>query len=123
MEDNYMYQWGDLKNSILSKLDIDEDEANTMGLLNRFLIYANEAMTQICSTVKPKRTYYEFVIDEPNTKIIMPEDFVSFGDAVPSYNSKGQKIKNRVIKLQPNMNLKDIGFKENISSEDLDFIS
>lgn len=77
-----MYQWGDLKNSILSKLDIDEDEANTMGLLNRFLIYANEAMTQICSTVKPKRTYYEFVIDEPNTKIIMPEDFVSFGDDV-----------------------------------------
>ena len=41
---------------------------------------------------------------------------------VTSYNSKGQKIKNRVIKLQPNMNLKDIGFKENISSEDLNVI-
>ena len=41
---------------------------------------------------------------------------------VTSYNSKGQKIKNRVIKLQPNINLKDIGFKENISSEDLNVI-
>lgn len=78
----YMYQWGYLKNSILSKLDMDEDEANIMGFLNRFVIYANEAMTQICSTVKPKHTYYEFEVKDYNEKITMPDDFVSFGDDV-----------------------------------------
>lgn len=82
MEDNKMYQWGYLKNSILFKLDIDEEEANTIGFLNRFFTYANEAMTQICSTVKPKRTYYEFDVTTSGTKITMPDDFVSFGDDV-----------------------------------------
>ena len=54
-----MYTWGYLKNSILAKLDLDQDEATEMKLLNRFATYANEAMTQICSSVKPNRTYYE----------------------------------------------------------------
>lgn len=77
-----MYEWGYLKNSILFKLDIDEDEAHTMGFIDRFYIYANEAMTQICSTVKPRRTYYEFEVTDYDTKITMPDDFVSFGDDV-----------------------------------------
>lgn len=77
-----MYEWGYLKNSILFKLDIDEEEADTIGFINRFFTYANEAMTQICSTVKPKRTYYEFEVTDCDTKITMPDDFVSFGDDI-----------------------------------------
>ena len=38
---------------------------------------------------------------------------------IETYNSNGKKIKNRVIMLEPNMDLKDIGFKEDISSDDL----
>ena len=53
-----MYTWGYLQNSILAKLDLDQNEATELKLLDRFTYYANEAMTQICSSVKPKRTYF-----------------------------------------------------------------
>lgn len=66
------------------------------------------------------------------TGIILPQTKIPKADElrvnnttvndVETYNSKGKKIKNRVIKLEPNMNLKDIGFKEDISSEDLNVI-
>lgn len=93
-----MYTWGELKNSIFYKLDLDptDDEANELGYASRFVAYANEAMTMICSTVKPKRTFYEFeihngkynefgeLIEEGNVlkPITMPDDFISFGDDV-----------------------------------------
>lgn len=58
-----MYTWGYLQSAALAKLDLDEydnqDEVTSINLLNRFRIYANEAMTQICSSVKPKRSFYE----------------------------------------------------------------
>lgn len=89
-----MYTWGYLKDAILSKLDLEEEEAENMNYLRRFMFYANEAMTQICSTVMPKRTFYNFeihngkydndgnLIEGPNlyTAINMPDDFISFGD-------------------------------------------
>ena len=89
-----MNTWGDLKNTILAKLDLDEAEANEMNYLERFIAYANEAMIMICSTIKPKRTFYEFeihngkydaagnLIEEPNINvdIDMPDNFISFGD-------------------------------------------
>lgn len=78
------YQWNDLKNTILAKLDLTEEEANVQNLINRFPYYANEAMTQICSSIKPKYTFIDFEITqedvgEPQT---MPKDFVSFSDDV-----------------------------------------
>ena len=89
-----MYTWGYLKDAILAKLDLEEEEAANMDLLRRFVFYANEVMTQICSSVKPKRTFYEIeihngkyndkneLVEKPNIKTIikMPADFVSFGD-------------------------------------------
>ena len=74
-----MYTWGYLKNSILAKLDLDNDEALNLNYFERFPIYANEAMTSICSTVKPKRTFYEFDANVGDL-IVMPNDFISFGD-------------------------------------------
>lgn len=58
-----MYTWGYLKNAALAKLDLDTevgtDEVTNYNFINRFHIYANEVMTQICSTIKPKRTFFE----------------------------------------------------------------
>lgn len=79
-----MYVWGDIKNAILAKLDMDENEADNLSFLTRFPIYANEVITQICSTIKPKRTFYEFEVNHTNvnTPIKMPDDFISFGDDI-----------------------------------------
>ena len=78
------YTWGYIKDVALAKLDLTEDEANTQNLLSRFPFYANEAMTQICSSVKPKYTFAKFVIDKDQVGQLqdMPLDFVSFGDDV-----------------------------------------
>lgn len=54
-----MYTWGYIKDAALAKLDLDQDEANEMRLINRFPFYANEVITQICSAIKPKHTFYE----------------------------------------------------------------
>lgn len=60
-----MYTWGYIKEATLAKMDISVDEAINMGLMNKMPFYANEAITQITSSVKPKRAYAEFnVIEE-----------------------------------------------------------
>ncbi len=54
-----MYTWGYIKDAALAKLDLEQEEANEMKLINRFAFYANEVITQVCSTVKPKRLFHE----------------------------------------------------------------
>lgn len=63
------YTWGYLKRSALAKLDIDETEATTLNWINRFTTYANEAMTQICSAIKPKPCFF--------TKTVTSDDIVN----------------------------------------------
>ena len=81
-----MYSWGYIKAASLAHLDISESEATTRNMLDRFPFYANEAITQICSAVKPKRSFATFVVSEEQgnvgTLLTMPTDFVSFGDDV-----------------------------------------
>lgn len=74
-----MYTWGYIKENTLSKLNLGEEEANQQGFLSRFPYYANEAMTQICSAIKPKETFFE-VGAEAGEIITMPEDFIAFSD-------------------------------------------
>ena len=78
------YTWGYVKEAALAKLDLTEQEANVQGLLNRFSFYANEVITQICSSIKPKYTFAKFEIDKSlvGTAQDMPNNFVSFGDDV-----------------------------------------
>lgn len=57
-----MYTWGYIKNACLAKLDMTADEAVNLGFMNKFPFYANEAITQICSAVKPKHTFAEFTV-------------------------------------------------------------
>lgn len=79
-----MYTWGYIKDVSLSKLDLDEKEATVQNLLSRFPFYANEVITQICSSIKPKCDFAHFVITKENVGTLqeMPADFVSFGDDV-----------------------------------------
>lgn len=76
-----MRTWGYIQNAVLAKLDLSSEEAASQGLVDRFFIYANEAMMQICSSIKPKYTFAEFAIhlDDVGKPMDMPEDFVSFG--------------------------------------------
>lgn len=78
------YTWGYVKDAALAKLDLDEQEANNQNFLTRFPFYANEAMTQICSAIKPKYSYAKFEITKEmvGKEQRMPDDFVSFGDDV-----------------------------------------
>ena len=82
-----MYTWGYIKENTLSKLNLDEESANQQGFLSRFPYYANEAMTQICSAVRPKETVFVINITDENLgKVItMPDDFVAFSDDVVEY--------------------------------------
>lgn len=79
-----MYTWGYIKDVSLAKLDLDEKEANIQNLINRFTFYANEVITQICSSIKPKYDFAKFEITKEKVGIPqnMPSDFVSFGDDV-----------------------------------------
>lgn len=94
-----MYTWNYIKNATLSKLDLNEDEGNALSLISRFKYYANEAMTMICSTIKPKRCFATFTIGENDIgKIatINDSNFISFGDDVnwlTTVNSFGETVK------------------------------
>lgn len=62
------YTWGYLKENTLSKLNLTEEEANQLGFLSRFPYYANEAMTQICSAIKPHEVYIELDVWDEKKK-------------------------------------------------------
>lgn len=84
-----MYTWGYIKENTLSKLNLSEQGANEQGFLSRFPYYANEAMTQICSGVRPNETFIELIItaDNVNTPITLPETFVAFSDDIVRYRA------------------------------------
>lgn len=84
-----MYKWRYIIDATLAKLDLTEDDAADQNLLSRFSFYANEAMTQICSSVKPKNVYVDFEITDSFTVKEMPEDFIRFGDDVNYYREFG----------------------------------
>ena len=69
VEVNMAYTWGYIKDVSLSKLDLDENEATVQNLLSRFPFYANEVITQVCSSIKPKYTFENFVIDKTNVGV------------------------------------------------------
>lgn len=81
-----MYTWGYIKENTLGKLNLTEEEANQQDFLSRFPYYANEAMTQICSAVKPMHTCVSFITNNVNEIFTFPENFVSFSDDVATYN-------------------------------------
>ena len=78
-----MYSWNYIKNLTLMKLDLEEDEGNALSLISRFKYYANEAMTLICSTVKPKRLHASIEVTKEQIGTCIKIDdanFIGFGD-------------------------------------------
>ena len=65
-----MFTYGYIQNATLARLDIDENEAQDMKLLNRFPYYANEAMQAICAA----RPRYDYV----NVKVVRDFDVVVY---------------------------------------------
>jgi len=57
-----MYTWGYIKEAVIAKLDYTIDDAIAQGLVNKFYIYANEAITQITSSIKAKDGYADFKV-------------------------------------------------------------
>lgn len=86
-----MYNWGYIKSCALAKLDLTEEEAINQNLINTFKYYANEAITQISSTIKPNHKFAQFVVKDSDAGVdeflvgvqcSMPSDFIAFGDDV-----------------------------------------
>lgn len=99
------YNWGYIRNATLAKLDLSAEEADAMNMSDRFVYYANEAIVQISSAVKPKHTFFEFEATEDNidSLITMPEDFIAFGDDV-NYLIYNDKLIDKKVRREANDN-------------------
>ena len=89
-----MYTWGYIKEKTLSKLNLTEEEANQQNFLSNFSYYANEAMTQICSAIKPREKFAEIYCPADMVGVLqkMPEDFISFSDSPIYYTHESGKL-------------------------------
>jgi len=56
------YTWGYVKEASLIKMDLTVDNAISQGLINKFSFFANEAITMICSAIKPKYSFAQFKV-------------------------------------------------------------
>lgn len=104
-----MRNWAYIKASCLAKLNMDDygnqSEGVATSLINRFKTYANEAMSQICSSVKPQLKYLTLNITENlvNTSInienlknssdvLLAPNFISFSYDNSKYSDNGYDI-------------------------------
>lgn len=63
------FTYGYLKEALKAHLDFEEDEMETLNINQRFHIFANEAIQQIC-TKKPKAKYFEFEVVAKFTPLV-----------------------------------------------------
>lgn len=85
------YTWGYIKENTLSKLNLEEEEANQQSFLSRFPYYANEAMTQICSSIKPREKFFIISVydkqnkwDELRAKYDIYKGYPVFTEIIPN---------------------------------------
>ena len=77
-----MKKWSEIKQATLNKLFLDEEEAQQQGYLNKFQQFANECLSVIANGVKPRIATFKVTVDEENSIVDMPEDFLSFADMI-----------------------------------------
>lgn len=79
-----MYSWNYVVKATNAKLDLTEEQVAQRNFASRYPIYANEAITAISSSIKPKRTYAKFAVSFSDVfkPLKMPDDFIAFGDDV-----------------------------------------
>lgn len=70
-----MFTYGYLREAIMARLDIDEEEAEAMHLLERFHIYCNEAMQAICGS-KPQYKYVDVTVVDKNAPLVWDGAFL-----------------------------------------------
>ena len=90
------YTYGYIKSSILSMMDMTEEEMNQNNLMNKIPYYLNRGMTEICSSIKPCYSHISIYVNENNINkqidisSFINKSFVGFsGDSYyisPEYN-------------------------------------
>lgn len=79
--------WGEIKNSALANLDLTEDEATEQRLIGNFYLWANEVITQISSTIKPKKSFEEVVVyTEYDRWYELSRQYGVYLDKIPTYD-------------------------------------
>jgi hypothetical protein len=63
------FSYGYLKEAVKAHLDLEEDELEALNINQRFHIFANEAIQQICYT-KPKQVYFQFTAVNSFTPLV-----------------------------------------------------
>lgn len=79
--------WGEIKNSALANLDLTENEAIQQRLIGNFYLWANEVITQISSSIKPKRSFEYVTVYEPYDRWKeLSLKYCVFQDKMPTYD-------------------------------------
>lgn len=83
-----MKKWSEIRQGIITKLFMDEQEANSENenYASKFAFFANECLVNIANSVKPRIAVLEVTTREDNVEQAMPEDFLSFADMVNYWN-------------------------------------
>ena len=77
-----MKTWDEVKKVTLSKLFMDESEADQQGYLGNFVYFANEALNIIANSVKPKYIAFEILLFDKN---VIPDNLKN-SDSLIRYN-------------------------------------
>ena len=87
--------WGEIKNSALANLDLTEDEATEQKLIGNFYLWANEVITQVSSTIKPKYCFeYVDVYTEYDRWLELSKKSNVYLDKIPVYNPEEEYTDN-----------------------------
>lgn len=107
-----MYNWDYMVNAVCAKLGISTDELVNIGMKDNLPVFANEAMNQICSAVRPnlKHLTVEVTTKEDNegrtvklpeietVQSLFQDDFVAFSDAPTTFCRPDIMYYGRLIK-------------------------
>ena len=98
-----MLTWGYIKEATLAKMDLTLDAAIDQGLINKVVYYANEALTEITSTIKANKKYAEFKVhDKEYIKKLLKQMFnfnsIDFlDDGTPEYKLNESELQAKEI--------------------------
>ena len=79
-----MKTWDEVKKVTLSKLFMDENEADEQGYLGNFVYFANECLSLIANGVKPKYVAFEILLFD---KKDIPDDLKTYSELIRYKNT------------------------------------
>lgn len=81
-----MKTWDEVKKVTLSKIFMDENEADEQGYLGKFVYFANECLNSIANRVKPKYVAFEIEVFD---KTKLPDTLTNQAEVIKYVNSDG----------------------------------